>query len=79
VFIIGVDTLSLQWLQHHRERLNALHAVGWVVNVQTTEQLIQLKQQVVPLELVALSGSELARQFALSHYPVLISSSRMEQ
>jgi integrating conjugative element protein (TIGR03765 family) len=79
VFIIGADALSLQWLQHHRGRLNMLHAVGLVVNVQTAEQLAQLKQQTVPLELVALSGSELARQFALSHYPVLVSSARMEQ
>jgi integrating conjugative element protein (TIGR03765 family) len=79
VFIIGADALSLQWLQQHRERLNTLHAVGWVVNVETVVQLKQLKQQTTPLELVALSGSELAKQFALSHYPVLISTGRIEQ
>ena len=79
LFIIGADALSLQWLQQHRERLNTLHAVGWVVNVQTAAQLAQLKQQSVPLELVALPGSELAQQFGLSHYPVLISSARIEQ
>jgi integrating conjugative element protein (TIGR03765 family) len=79
VFIIGADALSLQWLQRHRERLNTFHAVGWVVNVENAEQLAQLKQQAAPLELVALSGSELARQFGLSHYPVLISTTRIEQ
>ncbi len=79
VFIIGADALSLQWLQRHRERLNTLHAVGWVVNVENAKQLAQLKQQAAPLELVALSGSELAQQFDLSHYPVLISSARIEQ
>ncbi|SJM91032.1 PFL_4695 family integrating conjugative element protein [Crenothrix polyspora] len=79
VFIIGADALSLQWIQRHRERLDTLHAVGWVVNVENAEQLAQLKQQAAPLELVALSGSELAQQFGLSHYPVLISSARMEQ
>jgi integrating conjugative element protein (TIGR03765 family) len=79
VFIIGADALSLQWLQRHRERLNTLHAVGLVVNVETAEQLAQLKQQAAPLELVALSGSELAQQFGLSHYPVLISTARIEQ
>jgi integrating conjugative element protein (TIGR03765 family) len=79
VFIIGADALSLQWLQRHSEHLNTLHAVGLVVNVETAEQLAQLKQQAAPLELVALSGSELAQQFGLSHYPVLISSARIEQ
>jgi integrating conjugative element protein (TIGR03765 family) len=79
VFIIGADVFSLQWLQRHRERLNTLHAVGWVVNVENAKQLAQLKQQAAPLELVALSGSELAQQFGLSHYPVLISSARIEQ
>jgi integrating conjugative element protein (TIGR03765 family) len=79
LFIIGADAVSLQWLQQHRGRLSTLNAVGWVVNVQTAEQLAQLKQQASPLELVALSGSELAQQFGLSHYPVLISSARIEQ
>jgi integrating conjugative element protein (TIGR03765 family) len=79
VFIIGADVFSLQWLQRHRERLNTLHAVGWVVNVENAKQLAQLKQQAAPLELVALPGSELAQQFGLSHYPVLISSARIEQ
>ncbi|WP_176371139.1 integrating conjugative element protein [Crenothrix polyspora] len=79
VFIIGADALSLQWLQQHRERLNTLHAVGWVVNVETVAQLKQLKQQTTPLELVALSGSELAQQFGLDHYPALISTNRIEQ
>ncbi|SJM89883.1 integrating conjugative element protein [Crenothrix polyspora] len=79
VFIIGADALSLQWIQRHRERLDTLHALGWVVNVETVAQLAQLKQQASPLELVALSGSELAQQFGLNHYPVLISSARIEQ
>ncbi len=79
VFVVGADRLSAHWLQKHRQRLNTLHAVGLVVNVNTGGQLAQLKQIAAPLELYALPGSSFAKQFALSHYPALISASRIEQ
>ncbi len=79
VFVVGYDRLSLQWLQLHRQRLETLHALGLVVNVEDTQQLTQLRQLATPLELHALPGSSFAKQFALSHYPALISASRIEQ
>ncbi len=79
VFVIGADPLSAQWLQQHRPRLNTLHAVGLVVNVDTAEQLAELKQLGNPLELYALPGTSFAKQFGLAHYPALISASRIEQ
>lgn len=79
VFVVGADRLSAQWLQQHQQRLNTLHAVGLVVNVDNAGQLAQLKQIGAPLELYALPGSSFAKQFALSHYPALISASRIEQ
>jgi len=79
IFVIGADPLSQDWLQRYRQRLLTLQAIGLVVNVQTPAQFAQLKQLGTPLELVALSGSSLAKQFGLQHYPVLISTSRIEQ
>lgn len=79
VFMVGADRLSLQWLEQHHKRLNALQAVGLVVNVETAQQLAQLKQSVAPLELYALPGTSFAKQFTLTHYPALISASRIEQ
>lgn len=79
VFIIGVDPLSMQWLQKHRQQLQGLNAKGLVVNVETQAQLNALKQLLVPLDIVAFSGASYAKQFALSHYPVLISAAGIGQ
>ena len=79
VFIIGADRLSVQWFQKHRQQLQGLNAKGLVVNVETQAQLAALKQLLLPLDIVAFSGASYAKQFALSHYPVLISAAGIEQ
>lgn len=79
VFIIGADKLSAGWLQRHRQRLQTLHAIGLVVNVNHRVQLAQLQAIGIGLDMHALPGSSLAKQFALVHYPVLISATRIEQ
>ena len=79
VFIIGADSLSVQWLQKHRQQLQGLNAKGLVVNVETQAQLNALKQLLSPLDIVAFSGASYAKQFALSHYPVLITATGIGQ
>jgi len=79
VFIIGADSLSVQWLQKHRQQLQGLNAKGLVVNVETATQLAALKQQLLPLDIAAISGASYAKQFALSHYPVLITATGIGQ
>lgn len=57
----------------------ALNAVGLVVNVVNEEALSNLKKHAPELELLPVSGSDLARRLGLSHYPVLLTDKGLEQ
>ena len=79
VFIVGADRFSIVWLQAHREQLQQHNATGIAVNVQTQQQLEQLRQAAGGLSVNPVSGEKIARQLSLAHYPVLVSQTRIEQ
>lgn len=79
IFIIGYDKISLSWLQEHKEKLRQNHAIGIVVNVQTEKQVNQLQQAAGGIEITPVPGTKVAKQLSLEHYPVLISSTLIEQ
>jgi integrating conjugative element protein (TIGR03765 family) len=79
VFIVGADGLSLRWLAVHQARLKQHQAIGIAVNVDTAEHLQQLQQAAGGLVIYPLAGDALAEQLDLTHYPVLISPTRIEQ
>ncbi|HAT1683756.1 TPA: integrating conjugative element protein [Klebsiella oxytoca] len=72
LFLTGDDALSRTWLQDNLTRLQQLHAVGMVVNVQSADGLAALRALAPGLTMAPASGSTLARRLQLSHYPVLI-------
>lgn len=78
-FIIGADRRSLGWLQAHAPQLQKHQATGIVVNIDSRQQLNKIRQLAANLEINPLPASKLAKQLALQHYPVFISSSRIEQ
>lgn len=78
-FLIGDDERSIAWLRRKAESLRARHAVGLVVNVQTPEALARLRGIAVGLELAPVSADDLAERLNLQHYPVLITSTGIEQ
>lgn len=78
-FLIGDDERSVAWLRHRAESLRERHAVGLVVNVQTPEALARLRGIAAGLELAPVSADDLAGRLALRHYPVLITSTGIEQ
>ncbi|PLR35047.1 integrating conjugative element protein [Chimaeribacter californicus] len=78
-FLIGDDDLSRRWLALRRDRLLQLNAVGYVVNISEASALNTLKAHAEGLELVPVSGSDLATRLGISHYPVLISEKGIEQ
>lgn len=78
-FLIGDDEMSRRWLALRRDQLIQLNAVGYVVNVANVAAWNDLQQQASGLELVPVSGSDLAGRLNLSHYPVLISEKGLEQ
>ena len=79
IFLIGDDDLSRHWLAFRRDQLIQLNAVGYVVNVASKAAWDDLQHQANGLELLPVSGSDLAVRLGISHYPVLISEKGLEQ
>ncbi|CAI1911356.1 integrating conjugative element protein, PFL_4695 family [Serratia entomophila] len=79
MFLIGDDDLSRRWLSLRRDGLGQLNAVGLVVNVASEGALNDLKKHADGLELLPVSGSDLAKRLGLSHYPVLLTEKGLEQ
>jgi len=79
LFLIGTDPLSRRWLVRHRARLKAVGAVGMLVQASTVEELQAVARIGEGLRIMPASGTELARLYALKHYPVLIWRGRIEQ
>ena len=78
LFLIGDDDRSRAWLKQRGKDLQALHAVGLVVNVATPEALATLRRLAPGLMLSPASGDELAQRLGLKHYPVLITATGIE-
>jgi integrating conjugative element protein (TIGR03765 family) len=79
IFLIGDDDLSKAWLRARLPFLSQIKAAGFVVDVSTAPALQALRQMAGGLELVPASGVDLAQRMQITHYPVLITSSSIEQ
>ena len=79
LFLIGDDERSRAWLQQRQAALRELGAVGLVVNVESAAALAELRRLAAGLILSPASGDDLAQRLGLRHYPVLITSTGVEQ
>lgn len=79
LFLIGDDDRSRAWLRKRGPALRDRNAIGLVVNVETIEALASLRQLVGGLTLAPVSGDDLASRIGLTHYPVLITATGIEQ
>ncbi|WP_336844112.1 integrating conjugative element protein [Providencia rettgeri] len=79
LYLIGDDPLSREWLESHAEKLNAMNAVGMVVNVESDVALQELRQLAQGGLLSPMPGTDLATRLQLSHYPVLITEHELTQ
>lgn len=79
LFLIGDDDLSRRWLSLRRDTLVQLNAVGLVVNVASEAALSDLIKHADGLELLPVSGGDLAKRLGLFHYPVLLTEKGLEQ
>lgn len=79
VFLVGDDSLSRSWLRLQRDKLRRLNALGLVVNVASPAGLAELRQLAEGLQLIPVTGDDLATLLGFSHYPVLVTSSFLEQ
>ncbi|MDD2127000.1 integrating conjugative element protein [Pseudomonas monteilii] len=79
LFLVGDDEHSRTWLLQRASRLQALGAMGLVVNVESAQALAALRALAPGLLLSPVSGDDLAERLALHHYPVLITATGIEQ
>ena len=78
-FMIGDDDLSQRWLIARKDTLQSIGAMGLVVNVISFQRFNELQALVPDLKLSPVSGDDIATRLGLAHYPVLITSTAIEQ
>lgn len=78
-FLVGEDVTSLEWLSSNAERLTELGAAGLVVDVTDAGSLRRIQSLVPELTVMPVSGDDIAERLQLSHYPVLITATALEQ
>lgn len=78
-FLVGEDITSLNWLTAHAQRLTELGAAGLVVDVTDIGALQRIQSLVPTLTVMPVSGDDIAERLQLSHYPVLITATALEQ
>ncbi|EPM60780.1 hypothetical protein A264_09408 [Pseudomonas syringae pv. actinidiae ICMP 19071] len=79
LFLIGDDETSRRWLLERGQVLRQMQAVGLVVNVATPERLGIVRSWLPDTLISPASGDELSQRLGLSHYPVLITPTAIEQ
>lgn len=79
MFLIGYDQVSLDWLSERSEILAQLGATGLVVNVPDIQAMRHLQQVAGNLTLSPVNGDAIAENLKISHYPVLVTRSSIEQ
>ena len=79
LFLIGDDPLSHAWLKRRLVVLQQLKAVGLVIQVKSAADLDRLRGLAPGVKLYPASADDLAKRLNLTHYPVLITSTAIEQ
>lgn len=79
LFLIGSDTVSLQWLASHRDTLRSLGAVGMLVQADTEDDVRRVVRVAQGLSITLSSGSDLAAVLGIHRYPVLITRDGIRQ
>lgn len=79
LFLVGDDERSREWLHQNMQYLIKIKALGFIVNVETTQALTSLRALAPGLTLTPVSGDDLAQRLHLRHYPVLITATAIEQ
>lgn len=79
IFIVGVDSLSIEWLVANKAHLKTIGAQGIVTNVSSQENMNFLRARAPELTLSAVPVDDIARIYGVQHYPVLIDKEDIRQ
>ena len=78
-FLIGSDDRSRAWLAQHRDRLQAIGAVGMLVQADTEADLAAIADLADGIPILPAPATDIARALGLDHIPVLVSRHGLEQ
>ena len=78
-FLLGDDPLSLAWLSERASELQAMGAVGLVVEVADAAALARIRGLAPGLTLLPANGDDIAARLQIQHYPVLITATTLRQ
>ncbi|VFR51127.1 FIG00954712: hypothetical protein [plant metagenome] len=78
-FLVGDDEVSHAWLRRQAPTLRERGAAGLVVNVETAAGLARLRTLAPGVALSPVAADDLAERLGMRHYPVLITSTGIEQ
>lgn len=78
-FLVGEDPQSLTWLRQRAAELQEMGAVGLAVDVTDTEGLMRIRAAAPSITILPVNGNDIATRLQIEHYPVLITSTSLEQ
>ena len=78
-FLVGSDARSREWFATHRDRLQAIGAVGMLVQADTEADVTAIAQIADGIPILPASATDIARALGLEHIPALVSRHGIEQ
>jgi len=78
-FLIGSDARSREWFATHRDRLQAIGAVGMLVQADTEADLAAIAEIADGIPILPAPATDIARALGLEHIPALVSRHGIEQ
>jgi integrating conjugative element protein (TIGR03765 family) len=78
MYLVGTDEFSINWVNKYKEKLSAIHARGYLINVKNYADYQHFVKK-TGLNLPPISGDLIAQHYHLTHYPVLITNNLIEQ
>lgn len=79
IFIVGSDSLSVNWLADHAEKLKQINAIGLLVQADTQLDVARVKKSANGAIILPMSGEVIGEQLGIRSYPVLITKNFVEQ
>ncbi|WP_454834389.1 integrating conjugative element protein [Pseudomonas lini] len=78
-FLVGEDPQSLAWLRQRAAELQEMGAAGLAVEVTDTEALARIRAAAPGITILPVNGNDIAARLQIEHYPVLITTTSLEQ
>ncbi|MGF6318084.1 integrating conjugative element protein [Pseudomonas frederiksbergensis] len=78
-FLVGDDLQSLAWLRQRATELQEMDAAGLAVEVADNEALARIRAAAPGISILPVNGNDIAIRLQIEHYPVLITTTSLEQ